>query len=43
LIEIAKSDPSDQELLQKLKELADNEQNNGVKKVYPKAIKTIAF
>lgn len=43
LSEIAKSDPSDQELLKKLKELADNEQNNGVKNVYLKALKIIAF
>jgi len=43
LSEIAKSIPSDKDMLLKIQELADNEQNNGVKNVYLKALKTIAF
>jgi HEAT repeat protein len=43
LSEIAKSAPSDQDVLLKIQELADDEQNNGVKNVYQKALKSIAF
>jgi HEAT repeat protein len=37
LSEIAKSTPSDNDILLRIQELADNEQNNGVKNVYQKA------